>query len=300
MANVPDPTLRAFAEFEDQLLEDLGRRREAHLTGKPRGPTSSFVGLDEALDGCLEPGVLTLHGQPGSGKTSLAAQIAADCGFPALYVTCEIEPLELIRRQVARVCKVNRRGIFSGRDDPAKEMDRFYRTAEARPGFCILDARVEPAPADYIARSMLVVQGTADHALLVIDSFHTWAGALADVRTPETEYLGRAMNEIRGVCIERNFPAILLSERNRMAMEKGGMSAGAGSRKIEYQSDVLLELAYPKDDEDGNKSRVGGVSKLELRILKNRFGPPGGIIDLRFSGATMSFKEARLEVPSWQ
>jgi replicative DNA helicase len=288
--------LLAFSDFEDQLIQDLADRADAFAAGRPRGPSSGFSSLDDYLDGCMEPGVFTLHGQPGSGKTSLAAQIAADCGFPSLYVTCEIDPLELVRRQVARITGRNRRGLFNGHNPVTDDMELFYRVREKLRGFHILDARREPARPEVISSSMMIVKGTAPHGFCVIDSLHSWAGPLANGETPEAEYIGKAMNSARTIAVDRGVPVMLLSERNRASMSQGGMSAGAGSRKIEYQSDVLMELAFPNDDRDGIKSMASGTQRLELRVLKNRFGPPHGVVALNFMGQTMSFREVKLEL----
>src|SRR6266545_973070 len=78
--------------------------------GRPRGPVSCFRSLDTALGGALAPGVHVVHGGPGVGKTAFGLQVAATCGFPALFISCEMPPTELVRRITARVT-----GEFLGR-----------------------------------------------------------------------------------------------------------------------------------------------------------------------------------------
>src|SRR5829696_3798503 len=77
------------------LRDDAAAAYEAKQSGKPRGPITRIPQLDDVLGGALQPGVHVLHASPGAGKTALALQIAATCGFPALFVTCEMAPLEL-------------------------------------------------------------------------------------------------------------------------------------------------------------------------------------------------------------
>ena len=59
--------------------------------------------LDKNLGGRVAPGLSVIYGGPGIGKTAFALQTAATCGFPALYVSCEMSALELLRRIIARV-----------------------------------------------------------------------------------------------------------------------------------------------------------------------------------------------------
>ncbi|HZU78107.1 MAG TPA: DnaB-like helicase C-terminal domain-containing protein, partial [Dehalococcoidia bacterium] len=75
----------------------------ARVAGRPRGAVTGLRTLDRELGGALAVGLHVLHAAPGIGKTSFALQAAASCGCPALFVTCEMSPLELFRRHTARV-----------------------------------------------------------------------------------------------------------------------------------------------------------------------------------------------------
>jgi len=64
-----------------------------------------------------------MHGQPGTGKTAFALQVAAQCGFPCLYVTCEMAPLELLRRHTARVTRTYLNRFKSGELSPRESLE---------------------------------------------------------------------------------------------------------------------------------------------------------------------------------
>ena len=114
------PTL--LADLVADLVADAEAAHVAYLTGRPRGPQTGLAAVDEALGGDMAPGVHVLQAAPGAAKTALALQMAATCGFPALYVSAEMQLLELLRRVTSRVT-----GTFLGKlksgELPAAEVE---------------------------------------------------------------------------------------------------------------------------------------------------------------------------------
>ena len=100
------PKEAPFFYMADVLGEMLDRAEAAHhakATGKPLGPMSGFPALDAELGGYFTSGLHGVTGNAGAGKTAFVLQIAARCQFPALFVTTEMPPVELLRRLIARV-----------------------------------------------------------------------------------------------------------------------------------------------------------------------------------------------------
>jgi replicative DNA helicase len=95
----------ALTDLLPDLIADNDEAIEALKSGRARGPCTGITSLDKALGGFFETGLHLLQASPGAGKTALALQIASDCQFPALYVTAEMPPLELLRRLIARQTK---------------------------------------------------------------------------------------------------------------------------------------------------------------------------------------------------
>ena len=95
-----DPPTQArftrLASLLDEWDADAATRAEAKKSGKALGPLTGLARLDAALGTALEPGLHHVHGNAGVGKTAFALQIAASCGCPCLYVTCEMRALELL------------------------------------------------------------------------------------------------------------------------------------------------------------------------------------------------------------
>src|SRR5262245_6513362 len=96
------PRLLRLGDLLDDWQADAQAVHDARVNGTPRGPLTGLATLDQQLGGALAPGLHILHGQPGIGKTAFGLQVAASCGCPALYLTLEMSPLELLRRIAAR------------------------------------------------------------------------------------------------------------------------------------------------------------------------------------------------------
>jgi len=127
----------------------------------------------------------------------------------------------------------------------------------------------------------------------VIDSLHSWAAPIAAAEgLTEYDALNAGIMALRELSSTYSTVFIVLSERNRMSMQRGGMSAGAGTRRIEYGADVLMELQRENDTAARGTS---GVERIDLRITKNRLGPAGATVALNFQGDTMSFTEMALQ-----
>lgn len=102
--NAPPPLapLLPLAAIVEDLAADAAARRLAKTEGRPLGPVTGFSKLDSMLSGSLMPGLHILHGKPGSTKSAFALTIATQCQVPALFVSCEMGAVELLRRLIAR------------------------------------------------------------------------------------------------------------------------------------------------------------------------------------------------------
>jgi replicative DNA helicase len=268
------------------LEADAAALHQAHVTGQPRGPQTGLPALDRAIGGVLPAGLTILHGGPGIGKTAFALQVAAVCGYPALYVSCEMAELELFRRAIARTCGVVMERLRSGELTPAQVRELAERTANMAPLLAIADATAAPALPDWLRQVAEAQRGEADHLLIVIDSVHRWAGG-ALPRVTEYERIGEGLLRLQELARGLTCPILGIAERNRGSMAGGGMNASAGHREFEYRAETLLEI----DREPGEAPAGPRGVACELKVTKNRNGSPGGKIRLWFNGALQEFME---------
>jgi replicative DNA helicase len=266
------------------LRDDAAAAYEARQTGRPRGPVTRIPMLDDALGGALQPGLHVLHASPGAGKTALALQIAATCGFPALFVACEMAPLELLRRITARVTETYLGRLKSGEYDPSKVVRLAQTACEAVPDLALMDATIVRATADHILMVARALRGDHRSVLVVVDSLHSWSSA-AFSEGEEYARLAVGLSDLRGVAQQLGAPVLVIAERNRASMQKGGLSAGAGHRGIEFGAESVWSLNRDEDDRAGP---LGDVP-VKVKVEKNRNGVAGRSINLSFYGATQKF-----------
>jgi hypothetical protein len=122
------------------------------------------------------------------------------------------------------------------------------------------------------------------HALLVVDSVHSWAEA-APTDVDEYTALNDGLAALRRIARNLQCPVLAIAERNRAKMSVGGLDASAGSRRFEYGAESVLALNREKDE------GADGEAKITLTIEKNRNGASGRRISLLFNGALQRFNE---------
>ena len=283
---VQEPRLARLGDLLGDWAADAEAAHRAHTTGQPRGPVTGQPKLDRELGGALSPGVHILHGGPGAGKTAFALQTAATCGSPAVYVTAEMAVLELFRRHTARVTNTYLGRLKSGEFEPAASLMLAQKAAAAAPDLVLADATRAWASPDWIRQSAEIARGDGRDVLIIVDSTHSWAEG-APVEASEYDRLGWALGSLRMIAGALNCPVLAIAERNRANMTKGGISAGACSRKFEDGGDAVLDLGR----EENATADANGEIDVTVTLAKNRNGSPGRKIKLKFHGALQRFRE---------
>ena len=296
----PDvPRLWRLSDLLADLLDEAELQHAALESGTPLGPVTGLPKLDRELAGRLVPGFHVVHGNTAAGKTSFALQVAATCGAPALFVTCEMAPVELLRRVIARAAGVYLGRLKSGELSRAAVAEHARDALTACGPLALLDgtrAYVTPERIREHAEAWRDAQAAA-HVLVVVDSLHAWAGgapAFADFG--EYEALGAAVLDVQRMAAHLGAPVVVVTERNRSSADTGGVNAAAGSRKVEYGAETVLGLYRETTKGDDGKPRpkpfdATGEVGAHVLIEKNRHGA-GGRVDLRFHGALQRFTEA--------
>jgi len=283
------PRLMKLGQLLDEWQEDAQAAFDARVNGIARGPVTGLAKLDAILGGVLQPGAHFIHAGPGVGKTALALQIAAGCGFPALYVSCEMKMLELFRRITARVTDTYLGRLKSGEIAPADSLTLARRACAAAPELALADATQAFADFGWIQTAALATQGQARHVLVVVDSLHSWAEGAPGGLT-EYDALNAGVATLRTIASALGCPVLVIAERNRVSMKSGGMNAGAGTRKIEYGGESVIGLS---DERNGTAPiALPSETNITLKVEKNRNGAAGQTVDLFFHGALQRFREA--------
>ena len=85
-----------------------------------------------------------------------------------------------------------------------------------------------------------------------------------------------------------NCLVVYIAERNRLSMGSGGLSSGAGSRKIVYGAESVISLNRDRDA----KPELVSSSPITVKLAKNHHGTLGKQIYLPFNGALQRFNLA--------
>ena len=291
---IEGPRVALLADLLGELDADADRRHRCRAEGRPLGPVPPLPELAEELGGEFPIGLAILHGSPGSGKTAFALQSSACCQCPALYVTFEMSPVELLRRITARVTRTYLGKLKSGEFTPAHIRGLAMKAAEACSNLAILDGTRGPVDLASIEAAAGALRGRigGDHLFIVVDSLHAWADA-EQGDAGEYESIGAVCRAL-GQLAERQGAAVLaIAERNRANSSKhrkttDHLAAGAGSRKLEYKAEAVLSLESDPDSYD----QATGAAMVTLTVAKNRNGSPGKELELKFTGKLQEFTEA--------
>ncbi len=284
----PKPRLWPLAQLVAEAMSDATDAHEARKSGQPRGPLTGLKRLDREIGGALPKSALTIIlGNTGAGKTAFAGQIVAHCGCPAVYLTTEMAPVELLRRHTARETEQFLGRLKSGEMTPAEVERLFTQAAHKLAHLSLVDGTIAYASVAYLRDVMEVAKGDAKHAVLVIDSLNTWARG-SGTGTSEYDALNEHLTALIRLAKQARCSIVVVCEQNRAAMKDGAggnPNAGAGTRFIEYSADLLFDLEAKKPENGA------GQRSVTLSISKNRNGAAGKPLELEFNGALQRFRE---------
>jgi replicative DNA helicase len=290
MTDDAHPRLTHLADLLDAGLAEATARHDAYANGTPLGPAIGLsAGLSRELCGSLPIGLTVLHGPPGSAKTALANQLAAEAKCPALIVTCEMAPLELLRRHAARVTKTYLSKFRTGQLAPSEWLSLMRRTVATMPEVAVLDGTAAPIALDVLRDAAEATKGDAAHLLVVVDSLHSWVRGSGLLETlNEYEATNAALHALQRLSAELRCAVLVVAEQNRASMGSNRQEAAAGSRVFEYAAEVVVALERDRDAVPDADDEV----PIFATLAKNRLGAAGKRIELRFAGGFMRFREA--------
>lgn len=281
------PRLARLGDLLSEWEIEAQAAHDAYTNGTPRGPLTGLPKVDRELGGALQKGLTIVHGGAGIGKSAFGVQAAATAGCPALFISCEMSIIELLRRHTARVTSTYLGKLKSGELAPGIAVGLARQAAAAAPDLALVDATRAYASVSWITQAAEAIRGESPHLLVVVDSAHSWA-EMAPGELAEYERLNLAITALRQLASSLDCSVLAIAERNRASMTEGGLSAAAGSRRFEYGSEAVLDL----NRKDDTPPDVQGEVPVNLTLRKNRNGAAGRSFDLRFHGALQRFREA--------
>jgi replicative DNA helicase len=243
----------------------------AQETGADPGISTGYPDLDDVLGG-LRPGEMTVvAAAPGTGKTTLAVNIAdhvaGTLGLPVLISSLEMREEQLTLRRIAAAAGVGLHRLVRHQLDDG-DWDKIRPVHTKLTGSRLY---VDDTPGASLAqhRGRLLEMRRQGHpaALAVIDHIGLLAPPKAESRQQEVAELARSAKIL---CRELEVPLILVSPVNRGPAgrpdRKPRLSDLRESGAIEGHADNVLLLHR----EEGETPRIG---EIDVIVAKNRMGP---------------------------
>lgn len=289
----PETAARKAAEAvagTDVLIAQFKEMRDRIALGHVSARISTGLApLDAQLGGGLYPGLIIVGGRTGTGKTTLALQIAdsiAAAGRMVLYVALEMSREELYAKSLARIgfdyATEHREDTTAPSYEQILEGALRDRTWGAYP---CLDYERDIAPRMMIHESIgqttaetvralaKTVRTARGEAPVVIVDYLQIMGA-ADPRRTDKQNADANTLALKQLSRDMNTPVIALSSLNRAGYAVGGKytpiteASFKESGGIEYTADMLIALE--RTDETGP---TVDPKNIQIKLLKNRRGP---------------------------
>lgn len=307
---------REYLPSEPMSVHTLGDLAEGYFAyvqaRKEAAPTGICDALDKALGGGLQPGrLMALLGAPGSGKTTLANQIAehiASSGRPVVYVTSEDPPEILLAKTIARLSidTTDQTGLdyhdvvigTEARRPRIREVLRRLKERESASrllyvydtGKLSLEAIQECARTHF--------QACDGSGLLVIDYLQRLARSLlhAGWQGMELRHAVTLLTErLRAVATDLDCTVLALASQNRASgygsgKENNGLASAKESGDVEYTCDVVLTVG---EDKEAKYKPTLPHKAWALHLVKNRQGENDKKIELDWWGARQQFVGVR-------
>lgn len=261
------------------LLDGFWERAQVRKIAAPTGLGS----LDKALNGGLQAKrLVVLLGAPGSGKTSLANQIAEKVAQerPVLYVTSEDSPDVLLAKTLSRIANIPYSAVLHGWDDHRVAIYHAIEQLRERPSARLLrylDVTGGAISLDELRdRAQAHFEEEQGPGLIVIDYLQRMAratrelGGIKELR----EAVTFLTEKLRAMACELNCTVMAVASMNRASGygkngDTNSLSAAKESGDIEYTADVIMALA---EDTSSKRQTANWIKSRILRIDKNRLG----------------------------
>lgn len=267
------------------------------------GITTGINELDE-LTGGMQPGRrYILAARPGEGKTALAVNIAVAAakklreqgGGRVMFVTAEMSSVELADREISILGMVNLRALEAAGERAGKDvMRRAVNARETAMGLPITFLDATGWNVEAVAEAVRMEHRRQPVALVVVDYLQLFKSGELPHNANSFQHTEAASRALSVLAKQLNVAHLILGQLNREC-SKGTprppqLADLKNSGQIEQDADMVLLLYQPEAPKGADDSERREYSRYRIiRIAKNRFGPNGRQITLRFHGDCMAF-----------
>lgn len=253
------------ADVMPALIADIQDRMDSG--GNVKGLLSGYPDLDKLLCGMRGGHMVVLAGRPGTGKTTLAMNIAehaAQSGTGSLIFSLEMQRIELVRRMLSSVGRVPLSAIDSG------------QIADHGAGITTGASKIKDMPIWISDRSNLGIgqihalasfqKRTHKIGLIIID-YIGLVRTNSNKQSTRTQELGEVSRQCKAMAKDLDVPVIVLAQLNReidKTEREPRLSDLRDSGEIEQDADMVVFVT---------KTAEEGITKVV--VAKHRHAKPG-------------------------
>lgn len=272
-----DDDTPAYRRLDEVVLKVCDKLDDGLNDRLPKFQETGLADLDKLMRGIRPKKVTVIAGLPGSGKTTLALQIAqhnaVKRGRPWLVFSLEMPEEELGTRAIASLGGIDLKRLDAPKDMDEDDWQRVgvaANQAKDAPLFICDDPAVTPSRMRAIARRAKREHGLAG---IVVD----YLGLVpVDVRgRTRSDEVGAVSKALLRLSKELDVPVIVLSQLNRESTKRTGKAKRPqasdlrDSGEIEADASCILIVHRDMDSEEGQN----GIT--EVLMPKNRNAQPG-------------------------
>lgn len=277
----------------------------------PAIPTG-FEKLDAALDGGLYEGLYVIGAISSLGKTTFTLQIAdqvAQQEKDVLIFSLEMARTELMAKSISRLTFLLAENVRDAKTTRGITAGQRYKNYSENEKLLIKKAVYEYSK---YAENIYIHEGIGDiganeiretvkkhieitgkKPVVIIDYIQLLAPY--NEKLTDKQNMDKSIMELKRISRDFKIPVIGISSFNRENYSMPvNMAAFKESGAIEYSSDVLIGLQFKgagSKDFDADEAKKKDPREIELKILKNRNGRTGDIIEMEYYPLFNYYKE---------
>jgi replicative DNA helicase len=267
--------------FKDQILDALYLLEQRRISGDTfSGALFGIKSLDQAICGVRPGDLCIVAAETSGGKTALALSAikytAAIKKRPVAVFSLEMPCAQLIERMFASEAHVSMRSLRSG-----LLSDREFQKLTGAQAV-LNDCHIFIDDSSYgdigkIVSECRRLRTKHGLELVVVDYLQLIDSPFVRKESNREREVANISRQLKNMAKELQIPVIALSQLN----EEGKLRE---SRAIGQDADIVLKIGFP-DSNDDSFAR-------EIFIEKQRNGPRGESIPVRFDGEYMRFEDA--------
>ena len=257
--------------------------------GELMGVPTGFTGLDNMMRGLHANEMIVIAGRPGTGKTSIALNIAESALFgrepiPTLIFSLEMLGEQLYSRMIASRARIDQHKLSIGRIGPDQLRDLNTTANELKSAPLWIDDTAGISILEMRAKARRLNQQLGGKlGLVIVDYLQLLRGS--DPSLPREQEVAEISRGMKAMSKELLAPVVVLAQLNRDSEKDQRNPRPSDLREsgsIEQDADAILLLSRQKKSVTDEEANANPNWLIRVELAKQRNGPTG-VVTLLFN-----------------